>query len=476
VGSTLTFDLGTSSTKAALWSDGGLVAVARSPLHTDYPQAGWAEQDPEDWWRSVVDSADLLQQGNGGAYRAVDAIGFSATRESFALVDTDGRAHGPGILWSDTRAGAEVDDVAARCGGADSLRAETGAYLNGSACFAKLTWVTRHRADDLAAARWVLAPRDLIVVHMTGEVVTDPTLASRSGMYGYDGAWLAAASDLVGDRLPPVRPSASVVGELRDEVARELGLAAGVSVVLGAGDRACEVLGTGATAAAPTVSWGTTTSLSVPIADDARPELGIVTRGALGGSVWEAGLSAGGAAVGWLATLTGQTHDALLTAAAELAPGAHGVLALPWLTGARAPWWRPDAEAAFVSVAAADGPAELARALIDAVALDVARSVELLAPAAQALQLAGGGARMPLWRLVLGGATGLPLLRRASDEAGSLGARIIVGAALGRPVDVEAVNPVAERVDADPALVEAYRPVRRRSDEAAAAILGLSET
>ena len=52
----LTLDLGTSATKAALWDDTGLVAIARGEIVTTHPRAGWAEQDPEDWWRSVVEA------------------------------------------------------------------------------------------------------------------------------------------------------------------------------------------------------------------------------------------------------------------------------------------------------------------------------------------------------------------------------------------------------------------------------------
>jgi xylulokinase len=470
----LTFDLGTSATKAALWSDDTLAGVGRAALVTHYPEPGWAEQDPADWWRSVVASARRVRRRRRAAYRSVAAIGFSATRESFALVDADLRARGPGILWSDTRAGTEAADLAARWGGAVAVRGRTGGYLNGSAAPAKLEWVARHRGDDLAAARWVLAPRDLVVARMTGEVVTDPSLASRSVLYGFEGGWLPEARDLVDDRLPPVRPSASVVGGLLPGPAREMGLRAGIPVVLGAGDRACEVLGVAATGAAPMVSWGTTTAMCVPIGGEDRPSVAIVTRGALGGNVLEAGLSAGGATFAWLARLTGRSHDALLEGAASVPPGARGVLALPWLTGARAPWWRPETPAALVGLSAADGAPEMARAVVEAIALDVARSVELLAPAAEALQLAGGGTASPLWRSVLAAATGLPVMRRRSDEAGSLGAMVIVGAAHATPVSVDTLNPVVAREEPDAALVDAYRDVRRRSEEAANAVLGLS--
>ena len=133
------------------------------------------------------------------------------------------------------------------------------------------------------------------------------------------------------------------------------------------------------------VSWGTTANVSVPHAGPvaALPTVAAVSRGALGGFVVEAGLSAAGAALGWLATLTGRTHDDLLDAAATVAPGADGVLALPWFAGARGPWWRADAHAAFLGLTDAHGPAELARAVVEGIAFDVARCLELVAPDAR---------------------------------------------------------------------------------------------
>ena len=110
------------------------------------------------------------------------------------------------------------------------------------------------------------------------------------------------------------------------------------------------------------VSWGTTANVSVPHPGPvgALPTVAAVSRGALGGFLVEAGLSASGAALDWLERLTGRPTEVLLTEAAASPPGANGVLALPWLHGARAPWWQPDAHAAFVGLTGAHGPAELA--------------------------------------------------------------------------------------------------------------------
>jgi xylulokinase len=186
----------------------------------------------------------------------------------------------------------------------------------------------------------------------------------------------------------------------------------------------------------------------------------------------EAGLSAAGAAVAWLSSLTGRPHDDLIAAAASVGPGAGGVLALPWFAGARGPWWRADTHAAFIGLTDAHGPAELARAVIEGIAFDVARCLELIAPGRAEIVVAGAGAGQDLWRRVLAATSGLTVVRRAVDDAASVGARLLVAAALGESLDVDAVNPVVDRELADADLFEAYRPVRAASDAAAAAILG----
>ncbi len=470
----VTIDLGTSGTKAALWSDRGLVTMGRAPLTTAHPQPGWAEQDPTSWWRSVVDACDEVRAVAPEAWADVSAVGFSAARETFTLVDAELAPVSPGILWSDQRAAMQ----ATRLGDPAAIRARTGVVLDGAAHAAKVAWVAEHEPNQLDAARWILAPRDLVVACLTGEIVTDPTLASRTGFFELAGGWVPGAGALVGDRLPRVVPPATVIGGVRAQPGAELGLRAGTAVVLGAGDRACEVLGTGTTVSQPMVSWGSTTNVSIPHPGPVEelPQVAAVSRAAFSGFVVEAGVSASGAALAWLAALTDRTHDALLDVAATTEPGARGAIALPWLNGARAPWWQPDTHAAFLGLTGAHGSAELARAVIEGVAFDVARSIELLAPDAVGLALAGGGAANALWRAVLSATTELPCTRRRHDEAASVGARLIVGQALGESLDVERLSPVVEQGEPDAALVEVYRGIRRQSDAAAAAVLGLEES
>ncbi|MBV8950464.1 MAG: hypothetical protein JOZ99_06295 [Actinobacteria bacterium] len=468
----LTIDLGTSATKAALWHGTRVVAMTRSPVPTANPCPGWAEQDPADWWGSTVDACAQLRVSAPDEYALVDAVCFSATRESFALFDATLQPLRAGVLWSDQRAG----DVAPRLGDAQEFRARTGVVLNGASCAAKMLWVATYEPEPFGTARWVLAPRDWIVARLTGEVVTEPTLESRTGCSLLTGGRTGPVADIAGERLPPVVPTTTVLPVPAGSDADALGLRPGTAVIPGAGDRACEVLGTGATPRVAMVSWGTTANVSLPhpgpIAD--LPSVGAVSRGALGAFVVEAGLSASGAAVAWLAALAGLHHDDVLArAAGESPPGARGVVALPWFNGARAPFWRADARAALLNLTAAHGLADIARAVVEAVALDVARCLELLAPSTARLALAGGGAGDPLWRASLGAATGRPTVRRRHDDAASAGARLVAAAALGERLDLEELNPIVDEQAADRELGKVLAGVRARSDRAAAAVLDL---
>jgi xylulokinase len=475
----LTIDLGSSATKAALWDDSGLVALEREPLPTRHPRPGWAEQDPGDWWDSVVSVCRRLDARDRAT---VEAVGFSAARETFVPVSASGECLGPGIVWSDRRAAAEARRLARSLGGAEAARQRTGVVLGANSPVAKASWLSEHEPDRLEASRWLLAPRDLVVMRATGEVMTDWTLASRTGFLDTGGMQLPELAGLADGRLPEVHSSSHVAGGVTPGASRELGLAPGTPVVLGAGDRACEALGAGCTPSEPVVSWGTTASLALPVAEapGSIPRGLAMSRGALKGRVLEGGLSASGQAMSWLARVTGRDVAGLAKEAAGVEAGSGGVLALPWLNGARAPWWDDRASAAFVGLGAASGPGELARAVFEGVAADIARCLEAAAQVVArptALRAAGGAADASAWLGALSGMTALPVLSLQTPEAASAGACMIAAFATGgsratRAAD--ALNPVTGRRDPDLGAVRAYRELRPAMDAAARAVLGLA--
>ncbi len=524
----LTIDLGTSVTKVVVWGDDGPMAVGKSALQSNYSEGNRAEQDPGSWWPSVVAACGAARRALGeavgneaaGVLGDVAAVGFAAARQTFVPVTADATPLGPALLWSDRRAAAEATSLAESFddngsigdgsigdGGADAVRRRTGVVLDAGSVAAKVAWLERHEPERLRPARWLLAPRDLMVWHLTGVVTTDHTLASATGLFELSGSGgedratadgngdggragggsaglgprLCGLVDFAAGYLPESRPSDTVIGGLLGGPASELGLPAGIPVVIGAGDRPCEVLGAGSSESWPMVSWGTTANVSVPVhgLPDVAPRAMMVTRGALGGWLLEGGLSAAGSLVDWLARLTGLDTTSLMERARSSPPGSRGVIALPWLGGARAPWWRDMARGAVVGLSLDHDAGDLARAVVESVAWDVLRCLESAAtarggaPAPVGLALGGGGANLPLWNEILTAATGLPARRRHSGEAASAGAAIVAARATGIELDLERLDPVDVELSPDPSAVASYAALRPAVDAAAGAVIGL---
>jgi xylulokinase len=477
----LTIDAGTSVTKVALWDRPGLVALAGIPVDTRHPAPGRAEQDPSDWWASVVAACAQVRRQSPGGFGSVEVVGCTGARQTFALVDASGEALGPGILWSDRRATAEAEQLALAPYTANASR-RSGVPLDAGSVAAKIAWLAGHDRRRLDASAWLLAPRDLIAWRLTGSVATDATLASRTGLYDVDGRVVEELAGAAATRLPSVVPSDQITGHVEAPAAAALGLAAGTPVVIGAGDRPCEVLGSGSSEARPMVSWGTTANVSVPVGT--RPALlppGVVlSRAARGGWLLEGGLSAAGSLLAWLGGLTGHTPVELAALALESPPGSRGVVATPWLEGARAPWWQPDAGAAFVGLGSAHGLDDIARSAFESVAWEVMRCLEAIGSRQPAgcelagLALAGSGASIPVWLDVLTGITGLPATGRRSGQAASAGAAQLAAAAVGMDVDPELIDPVELRVGPEAHTARRYVELRDHAERVAVAVVDLA--
>jgi xylulokinase len=487
----VTVDLGTTVTKVDLWDESGRLASGRAQLSTTHPAPDRAEQDPGTWWPAVLAAAARARQAAPAAWSAAIGIGLSGARQTMVLVDARLQPIGPALLWSDRRAGAEAAALGTRFGGDEAVRQRTGQPLRATSVAAKLAWLGAHHPDQLARAELVLSPRDWLACQLDGAPLTEATMASASGCHeradieraaaarpgapgGSQGPWLVEVDHA--RLLPRILPLGAVAGGLRPVAATDLGLPAGIPVVLGAGDRACEVLGTGATRSEPMVSWGTTANLSQPgwAVDDPVPPGLVATRSARGGAndSWqiEGGLAAAGSLLAWLATITDRPVDDLMARAATRPPGAGGVMVLPWLAGARAPWWRDDATATVTGLRPTTEPGDLARAALEGVAYEVDRILRILDPP-DALRLTGSGAAAPAWIEVVAAVSGCPVRIPRHGQAAAVGAALLTSAALGQPFDHDVLDPI-ERVHVpDPDLVERYRHLAPVADGLARAML-----
>lgn len=490
----LTLDVGTTACKAVLFDlDGSVAAAGEAEYPTSYPGPARAEQDPEDWWRAAVQAARrALDSAPGVDRRTVAAVGLSSQRETVALVDTSGRPLGPAISWMDRRGAEEIAELARQMG-FENLHRRTGMVPDATFTLAKLLWLRRNDPDALRRAAWLLQPRDFLAARLTGEFITDPSLASRTMLWDVQaGSWWEEGLQRAGVRasqLPRVVPSHAVVGGLTPQAAGALNLPSGIPVVAGGGDRCCEALGAGLVPGEAMESTGTASNLSVVVAglpETRDPRLAYTAHVLAGQWLVEQGLNATGALLRWLRDLayggpaeTG-AYEQMAEEASRVPPGADGLLVAPFFMGARSPRWQASARGEVGGLTLQHGRAHLARAVMEGVAFELRACLEVLAQAGLSVSQVvamGGGARNRLWLQIKAAVLGLPYCTIRTELAASLGAMALAARATGLVDDpaqaVRRWNPRGERLQPDPSLQEAYRPVIERYERWVRAVLAL---
>lgn len=460
----LTIGLDTGSTTATLWSAEGQVATVRLPIELDRPAPGRIEQDPDSWWRSTVAACRLLP---AVGRRRVAAVGFSSQRETFVPVAADHTALGVAIASSDRRAGDEAERLAGEAGGADAFRAATGVEPDGRMVAAKIAWLQDHEPERMSRAEWILSPRDLVALRLARRAVADPTIVSRTGLATLEGRPRPGA-----ELLPPIVTASTVIGHTVASAAGPLGIPVETPIVAGAGDRACEVLGSDASGARPLLSCGAAAHLSVPIKSiPVQIPIGFaVSIGALGGYLLETQVAAADSVIAWVSDHTGVAHDQLLEDVSSVPAGAQGLCALPWVGGALCPWWEPNATPEFIGLDG-HGPAEMARAMLEGVAFEVVRALERVAPDAAELTLQGGLPWSSAWPEILANTSGLPVMWRDDFDAVSAGAAIVTAMGIGVMFSLARLDPQVHRAIPDPSVAAVNSEARRRSDEASASAI-----
>jgi xylulokinase len=437
-------DVGTTGVKAlALSPDGEVLARAERSYPLSTPRPGWAEQDPEDWWRAS--EAALAELGVDAA-----GIGLSGQMHGLVVLDERDRVLRPAILWNDQRTAAECAEIEQRVGLERLIELTGNRALTGFTA-PKLLWLRRHETGTYGRIRHVLLPKDYVRFRLTGERAIDVADASGTLLFDVAGRrWsseVLAALELPGEWLPAAHESPEVAGA-GDQAAGALGVGVdrpgSVSVVLGTSGVVFAVL----------PEFVTDPEARLHVFCHAVPErwhaMGVM-------------LSAAGS-LRWLRdALGGAGYEELLAEADEWPPGAEGLLFQPYLAGERTPHADPDARGAFVGLSLRHDRGALVRAVLEGVAYGLRDSLELLRGLGvepRVGRVSGGGARSELWLRIVASVLGLPLERTAAEEGAAYGAALLGGVAAGVFADVhEAVERcvrVRATVEPESAWAQAY--------------------
>ncbi len=492
----LAHDLGTTGNKATLYDgEGRLVGHAFHGYATEFPHPRWAEQDPEDWWQAVCLSTRRLLQETRIHPREIGCITFSGQMMGCVPLDRQGRPLRKAIIWADQRALDQTRWLAERISPEEVYRI-TGHRLSPSYSLEKILWLRDHEPDLFRETHRFVHAKDAMVARLTGAFVTDPSDASGMNLFDLArGEWSPAildAAELSPERLPQVRPSAQVVGHVTSQAAQEVGVAPGTPVVIGGGDGACASAGAGVVAEDMTYNYvGSSAWIglasSAPLLDPDQRTFTFCH--VVPGMFLPMGtMQAAGASYQWardhlcpLEVEAGERlqispYELMNLAAERVSPGAGQLLFLPYLMGERSPWWNPRARGAFVGLTVRHTRAELIRAVLEGITLNLRLILDILrgqGARIQAMRVIGGGGASRLWNQLMADIYGLPVQRLAVlEEATSMGAALVGGVAIGLYPGfemAEQMNPVAHTLGPDPEAVRAYEqlyPVFRAAYQA----------
>jgi xylulokinase len=470
----LGLDCGTSGLKALLTDERGApVASAQRAYSPDRPRPGWSEQDPEVWAAAMAGAIADLKNSAGKALGGLKAIGFSGQMHGAVLLDRAVKPVRPAILHNDARAHREAHELG---GDHPELVAVVGVKPMPGFTGPKLKWIARHEPENRRRVAWVLAPKDYLRVKLGGDLATD--MSDAAGMWLLDEAarawsteaFLACEADPAW--APPLVEGSSPAGAVSSAAANELGLPRGVLLAAGGGDAAVGAIGLGAIGPGEAfISLGTATQLIVA-ADRymSAPEKLVHSFAHALPNRWYAmaAMLNGAGALAFAGRLLGASPDTLEREAAADYHGPGALLFLPYLSGERTPLDDPYARGVLFGLSETTSRADVARAVMEGVALTLADARDCLAAAGASIErvgLTGGGAKSLLWTRMIAAATCLTVVRMQGGDTGPAygAARLARMAATGEPPEVVCRPPETADVTApDPKLAAMFAIQRER--------------
>jgi len=444
-------DVGTGGARAVAVDDSGeIVAEASSEYPLNTPRPGWTEQDPEDWWKGAKEVLDRVAAEAG----EVDGVGLTGQMHGSVFLDGSDRVIRPALLWNDQRTQAQCDRITQSVGEERLISISGNTALTGFQA-PKIVWLRDEEPEKYRQVSRVLLPKDYVRLRLTGEYATDASDAAGTLMLDMQARdWsgeILDALEIPQEWMPMVYEGPENTGALREEVAEELGLPAGIPIAAGGGDNAAAAVGTGIVGPGLVNSSVGTSGVLFAHTSEFTPDPSGRLHAfchAVPGAYHLMGvtLSAGGSLSWWRETLGGD-FDELVGAASDVPPGSEGLVFLPYLSGERTPHLDPKARGAFFGLTARHDVAHMTRAVMEGVVFSLRDSLQIMRELdvpIDDVRATGGGARSGLWRQLQADIYGSNIRRTVADEGPAYGAALLAGVASGTYTDVEEATSVVE--------------------------------
>lgn len=432
-------DLGTSAVKLLLMEGSGKICnIVSKEYPLFFPHPGWSEQNPEDWFAQSMEGIKELTEGIDR--KEVAGIGFGGQMHGLVTLDKDDNVIRPAILWNDGRTGEETEYLNTVIG-KEKLSQYTANIAFAGFTAPKILWMQKHEPENFKKVVKIMLPKDYLAYRLSGSFCTD--VSDASGMLLLDvknRCWskeMLEICHITEEQLPKLYESWQVVGNLKAEVAKELGFSEDVKVVSGAGDNAAAAVGTGTVGDGQcNISLGTSGTIFISSKD-----FGVDENNALhsfdhaDGNYHLMGcmLSAASCNKWWMDEIL-KTKDYPAEQAGITRLGENHVFYLPYLMGERSPHNDPSARAAFIGMSMDSTREDMTQAVLEGVAfglrdsLEVARSIGVNP---ERTKICGGGAKSPLWRKIIANVMNMKVDLIESEEGPGYGAAILAAVGCG---------------------------------------------
>ncbi|TDF98582.1 xylulokinase [Paenibacillus piri] len=446
----LGIDIGTSGCKVALFEpDGTVVFQGTEPYPTYYPQPGYAEQNPEEWWRAVCVNLHRMFKQAGVQPHHIKGIGVDGQSGAAIAVDQRGQPLRNAIIWLDRRSDKQCAQLLDTIG-SEKLFAVSGNPLAPSYVTGKLLWMQEHERHLYGQAAKLVQCNSYIVYKLTGRWSQD--VSQGNGLHAFDIAaktWdysLAEQMGITSELLPEIYECCDVVDGVTPLASSATGLAAGTPVVAGGLDAACATLGAGAIRPGEVQeqggqAGGMSIVMDRPVANDKL----ILSCHAVTDRWILQGGTVGGGSLNWMRReFAGDADPDFFRQAneeaARIRAGSEGLLFLPYMAGERSPIWDADAKGVFLGLTYEKTRGHMARAIMEGCALALRhnlRTAEASGVPIYTLHSTGGAANSALWTQIKADVTGKRFKIASSDSATTLGAAILAGIGTGIYRDYE---------------------------------------
>ncbi|MGI5893297.1 MAG: xylulokinase [Candidatus Merdivicinus sp.] len=454
----LGIDIGTSACKTALFTpDGELCAQGSAEYAVYYPQAGWAEQEPEEWWQAACRAVRGMLEKYAVSPEEIAGIGIDGQSWSAIPIGKDGEVLARTPIWFDTRA-SEICEKLGREIGEEEIFKLCGNPLKPSYSLPKIVWFREQMPEVYQKAVCFLQSNSFIAYRLTGVFSQDRS--QGYGLHCFDmknGSWNEEMCRKMGIRpelLPPIYDCHQIVGRVTAKAAAESGLKEGTPVVAGGLDAACGTLGVGVIHDGETQEQGGQAGGMSICTESYRADPRLILSAHVVPGCWllQGGTVGGGGVCKWfeqefaaqeriLAQENGTSSFREMDKEAAVIPaGSDGVIFLPYMAGERSPIWDEKAKGVYYGLDFSKTRAHLIRASLEGVALSLMHNLETAKEAgaqAEVLRAMGGAANSSVWTQIKADVTGRKILVPSSDTATTLGAAILAGVGTGVYADFE---------------------------------------